>query len=328
MSSFPESMPIDHFIFRAGQSASDTTEQFSRVESTLKEIGFGQKNIYMDGITLPGSSIIKRTLGIAVSDDVLRKFGFSEVGSSLAHMVEVDHTQRSSLHEMLKFEGIKTGIEKEEKSINLLVFGKEFKDQTHIRAAKTALHEIGHAVSSRTVQDSYDFINDSLVQNVANFRDSLEDFENEALKMTWEEKKAIAQKNIPDHLKEAGEEFQDSFIDAMRAYGKEEARAESFSGLLSKTRIGRSITKNDVSDLLTGYHSLETDYRPFKHYSESHFKYVRQSLGYNKMFDVLNLHRVLELGEMAAHGTFMGSLNYRWHGRTYESTFNQRTKNS
>ena len=64
MSSFPKSMPIDHFMFRAGSSAPGAEEPMLQLETNMRDIG-DLRNVHfsMGGRTIPAPVMTSRTLG-------------------------------------------------------------------------------------------------------------------------------------------------------------------------------------------------------------------------------------------------------------------------
>jgi hypothetical protein len=106
----------------------------------------------------------------------------------------------------------------------------------------------------------------------------------------------------------------------MREFGREEARAESFSGLISKTTIGKDaltkiarggVEEEDINrTLLTGYHYLDDEFYGFRGYAEQNLRYMRDSAVYDAFARHIDFDQLQRLGAVEAHGVFMGSVDY------------------
>jgi hypothetical protein len=149
----PESMPIDHFLFRAGKSAPGAKEGMQKIESTLREIGRLDKSfLTMGDKSVVGTHVSKKTLGISVSNQVLEKFGFYPLNESAdAHAETVGETieKQKALQQMLRREGIR--ISDTDQVSNLLVFRESVVQTESLTSnVKNALHEIGHGVANLT----------------------------------------------------------------------------------------------------------------------------------------------------------------------------------
>jgi len=148
-----ESMPIDHFLFRAGKSAPGAKEGMQKIESSLREIGrLDESFLTMGDKSVVGAHVTKKTLGISVSNQVLEKFGFEPLNErAMAHAETVGKTakRQEALQQMLRHEGIR--ISNTDRVSNLLVFRESVVQRGSLTGnVKTALHEIGHGVSKLT----------------------------------------------------------------------------------------------------------------------------------------------------------------------------------
>ena len=107
----------------------------------------------------------------------------------------------------------------------------------------------------------------------------------------------------------------------MGEHGVEEARAESFSGLISKTKLGQDAMTNILNGraseediartFLTGYHRMSEDRLPFGGYSKRYLDKARNSSAYNAIAAHVDFDELEKLGAIEAHGRFMGSIDYR-----------------
>jgi hypothetical protein len=148
-----ESMPIDHFLFRAGKSAPGAKKGMQEIESSLREIGrLDESFLTMGDKSVFGTNVSKKTLGISVSNQVLEKFGFeplNERAAAHAETVGQSLTRHEALQRMLRHEGI--GLSDTGRVSNLLVFRESVVQRESLTGnVKTALHEIGHGVSKLT----------------------------------------------------------------------------------------------------------------------------------------------------------------------------------
>jgi hypothetical protein len=306
-SSAAVSMPVDHFIFRAGKSARGATEAMASMETNLKEIGLDRSYISMSGRSVPSTLLTRKTLGVSISDEVLQKFGFEPVGASAAHEHAIRQSELKPLGQMLQHEGIKI---KDISSIsNLLVFKESsLIGVSQTRNLKTALHEIGHAVSEKT--GAYSPVR-TAYSDFSIFNQSLSEFADEA-------KGAQTPFSI---TRDVADEFQNIFLRAMGEHGIEEARAESFSGLISRTKLGQDAIAITLSGKASeedirrtfgvGYAVFNENYLPFTNYSERYLTMARSSTAYNALASHLDFDEMTKLGAIEAHGKFMGSVNYR-----------------
>ena len=306
MSLFPVSMPIDHFMFAAGKSAPEAKEGMRALETNMKDIGLDRSFIHMEEQVLPASTITRRTLGISVTNDVLTKFGFDPVSSrSRAHASTVPRSQRAALADMLKHEGIK--IKDSNTISNLLVFKpSEVAGSSQTATLKTGLHEIGHSVDNLT--------NSAKSEGFKGFHNVLDVLNQFADESQGAETPFGVTKDVAD-------EFQNKFLRAMGEHGLSEAKAESFSGLISKTKIGQSAidsilngaasTEDIQRTFMTGYHQLNDEFLPFGGYSKRYLDEARKSPAYNALATHLDFDHLEKLGAIEAHGTFMGTVNYR-----------------
>jgi hypothetical protein len=106
----------------------------------------------------------------------------------------------------------------------------------------------------------------------------------------------------------------------MREFGREEARAESFSGLISKTTIGKDaltkiarggIEEKDINrTLLSSYHRLDDEFYGFQGYAEHNLRGLRGSAAYDAFARHIDFDQLQRLGAVEAHGVFMGSVDY------------------
>ena len=295
-----ESMPIDHFLFRAGKSAPGAKEGMERIESSLREIGrLDESFLTMGDKSIPGPGVSKRTLGISVSNDVLVKFGFlplNDRASAHAQPVGENLTRQDHLQRMLSSEGIR--IKNAGQVRNLLVFRESVVKKGSLTLnVGTALHEIGHGVSTLT--------NSSV--DKTRLRSEL---------------KGIVDSGIKDTTitKDVADNFRSTFLSLMGQHGLEEARAESFSGLISKTTIGKdAITKIAggnieqkyiYQNLLSMYHRLDDRLYGFQGYAQDHLKHIQGSLVYDAFARHIDFDELQKLGSIEAHGIFMGSVDY------------------
>ena len=295
-----ESMPIDHFLFRAGKSAPGAKEGMERIESSLREIGrLDESFLTMGDKSIIGPDVAKRTLGISVSNDVLTKFGFDPLNDrAMAHAQPLGRSQKSQelLQRMLRHEGIRISNTGQVRS--LLVFRESVvKKGSLTRNVGNALHEIGHGVSTIT--------------NSGLDRDRFTG-----------ELKGIVDSGIKDTriTTDVADNFRSTFLSLMGQYGLEEARAESFSGLISKTTIGKdAITKiagGDIEqkhiyqNLLSPYNRLDDEFYGFRGYAQDILKHVQGSLVYDAFARHIDFDELQKLGSIEAHGVFMGSVDY------------------
>jgi hypothetical protein len=105
----------------------------------------------------------------------------------------------------------------------------------------------------------------------------------------------------------------------MREFGREEARAESFSGLISKTTIGKDaltkiarggIEEKDINRTLLGaYHRLDDEVYGFRGYAENSLRGLTLS-AYDAFARHIDFNQLQRLGAVEAHGVFMGSVDY------------------
>ena len=306
MDFFPVSMPIDHFMFAAGKSAPEAKEGMEKLQTNMKDIGLDRSFFHMEENVLPASTVTRRTLGISVTDDVLKKFGFNPVGSrNSAHASTVPRGQRAALADMLKHEGIK--IKDSDKINNLLVFKpNHVAADSQTTTLKTGLHEIGHAVDNLT--------NSAKSEGFTEFHQVLDALNEMAREVEGAETPLNVTKDVAD-------EFQNKFLKVMGQHGLSEAKAESFSGLISKTKIGQSAidtilngaasTDDIVRTFMTGYHQLNDEFLPFGGYSKRYLDEARKSPAFNALATHLDFDHLEKLGAVEAHGTFMGTINYR-----------------
>ena len=295
-----ESMPIDHFLFRAGKSAPGAKEGMEAIESSLREIGrLDESFLTMGDKSIPGPGVSKRTLGISVSNDVLVKFGFHPLNDralASAQTVGENLTRQDHLQRMLSSEGIR--VKNAGQVTNLLVFRESvIKKRSLTHNVGTALHEIGHGVSALT--------RSGLDRD--RFRGEL---------------KGIVDSGIKDTTitTDVADNFRSTFLSLMREHGLEEARAESFSGLVSKTTIGkdalRKIAKGNIpqehiaENLLGAYSTLNDEFSPFLGYAQDHLKHIQGSLVYDAFARHIDFDELQKLGAIEAHGIFMGSVDY------------------
>jgi hypothetical protein len=306
MDLFPVSMPIDHFMFAAGKSAPEAKKGMRALETNMKDIGLDRSYIHMGENFVPAGGITRRTLGISVTNDVLTKFGFTPMRStSRAHAATIQPRQRAALADMLKHEGIK--IKDSNMISNLLVFNpSEVAANSQTRTLKTGLHEIGHGVDNLT-----NSVKSQGFHEFYNVLDSLSQLANDS-------QGAETPFGI---TKDVADEFQNKFLKTMSEHGLSEAKAESFSGLISKTKIGQSSidlilngaasTEDIERTFLSGYHQLDDEFIPFGNYSKHYLDDARKSPAYNALAAHLDFGHLEELGSIEAHGTFMGTVNYR-----------------
>jgi hypothetical protein len=303
----PVSMPVDHFMFRAGKSAPEAKEAMAALETNMKDIGLDRKFISMGGKSVPAPVMTRRTLGLSVSNEVLEKFGFSPLlDSSAAHADTIRPNQVKALQQMLQHEGIK--IKDSNMITNLLVFkGSQASSASQTGNLKFALHEIGHGVS--TVTDAAAKSNAS--RDFLYLNQSLREFADE---VRGAETPFSVTQDIAD-------EFKSTYLRAMGEHGIEEARAESFSGLISKTKLGQEgitkilngrVSEEDIGrTFLTGYHKMSEDRLPFGSYSKYYLDKARNSSAYNAIAAHIDFDELEKLGAIEAHGRFMGSIDYR-----------------
>jgi len=306
MSLFPVSMPIDHFMFAAGKSAPEAKEGMRALETNMKDIGLDRSYVYMGENSVAASGITRRTLGISVTNDVLTKFGFNPLRStSRAHAATIQPRQKAALAEMLKHEGIK--IKDSNMISNLLVFNPSgVAESSQTRTLKTGLHEIGHGVDNLTNSVKSEGFNEFY-----QVLDALSQLANDS---QGAETPFSVTKDVAD-------EFQNKFFKTMSEHGLSEAKAESFSGLISKTKIGQSAidsilngaasTEDIERTFLSGYHQLDEEGLPFSNYTKHYLDDARKSPAYNALAAHLDFDHLEKLGSIEAHGTFMGSVNYR-----------------
>ena len=296
-----ESMPIDHFLFRAGKSAPGAKEGMERIESSLKEIGrLDESFLTMGDKSIVGPDVAKRTLGISVSNDVLAKFGFDPLNDrAAAHAQPLGGSLKSQelLQRMLRHEGIR--ISNTGQVRNLLVFRESVvKKGTLTLNVGTALHEIGHGVSTLTRSGV----------DRPHLRSEL---------------KGIVDSGIKDTriTTDVADNFRSTFLSLMGEHGLEEARAESFKGgLISKTAIGKdAITKiaggnieqkHVQHNLLSAYNILDDEFYGFRGYAQDILKHVQGSLAYDAFARHIDFDELQKLGAIEAHGVFMGSVDY------------------
>jgi hypothetical protein len=306
MDLFPVSMPIDHFMFAAGKSAPEAKKGMRALETNMKDIGLDRSYIHMEENFVPASTMTRRTLGISVNNDVLAKFGFNPLGpTARAHAATVQPYQRTALADMLKHEGIK--IKDSNTISNLLVFNpNDVATESQTRMLKTGLHEIGHGVDNLTnLAKSEGFIEFyQVLDTLTQFADESQGAE------------------TPFGItKDVADEFQNKFLKAMGEHGLSEAKAESFSGLISKTKIGQSsidlilnggASSDDIQrTFLSAYHQLNDEFLPFGNYTKRYLDDARKSPAYSALAAHLDFDNLEKLGSIEAHGTFMGTVNYR-----------------
>lgn len=298
-------MPIDHFMLTAGKSMPQNEDAMSALEAHMRDLGSLKNSFFtMENKIVPASVLTSRTLGVSISNDILKMFDFQPVrGRAYATPILSSH-RKTNLSTMLKFEGIR--IKDSNQINNLLVFGENFfqgsiDDTTALtftKASKTIFHEIGHAVGAESGINKYPALTE------------FELFE-EKLKYDFEKKK----NPISFVTKDVAEEWKNKFINALSDYGVEEARADSFSGLLSRTKLGKSYMAgpdNLYTPLMSPYSYLDSDNRkPFGNYSEWMLENTRKAPFYNALAAHLDFDEIEGLANIQAHGKFMGSLNYR-----------------
>ena len=247
-------------MFRAGSSAPGAEEPMLQLETNMRDIG-DLRNVHfsMGGRTIPAPVMTSRTLGVSISDEVLENYDFSPVGEdAAAHAETIRPNQSRALRAMLRHEGIP--ILDSDQINKLLVFKEStLTEGSEAYILNTGFHELGHAVSTATTPDRF--------VNVDAFRRHLEH------KPVSLNAKSMAERPLANAL-----EFRSKFIAAMGDYGLEEARAESFTSLMSRTRIGQEMYGEILrgrggESLLTGYHILsyegiENARLPFSSYLE------------------------------------------------------------
>jgi hypothetical protein len=306
-----ESMPIDHFLFRAGKSAPGAKEGMQKIESSLREIGrLDESFLTMGDKSVVGAHVSKKTLGISVSNQVLEKFGFQPLNKRSAGHAQVvgrNAKQREALQRMLRHEGIR--ISNTDQVSNLLVLGESVVKRGSLTSnVGTALHEIGHGVS-RLTQSTMD--RDRLSGELSGIVDSV----------------LSGSGRAPDSgiryiriTTDVADNFRSTYLNLMREFGREEARAESFSGLISKTTIGKDaltkIAKGGIAEkniqetLLGGYHRLDDEHYGFRGYAERNLEDLRGSTVYDAFARHIDFDQLQRLGAVEAHGVFMGSVDY------------------
>ena len=224
MSSYPESMPVDYFMFRAGRSAPRAEEPMLQLQKNMREIGdLRNQYFFMGEKTISAPDLTSRTLGVSISDEILEMFNFAPVGNAIGHSESITSpNQITDLSAMLKYERI--NIQDSNRINNLLVFGESAAaDITEARLLKSGFHEVGHALSAATTPNRFD--------NVNAFYKYLDTGDPLAL---------------PGDL---ASEWTQKLIGAMGDLGLEEARAESFTSLMSKTTIGKDLSNISMQQI-------------------------------------------------------------------------------
>lgn len=171
---------------------------------------------------------------------------------------------------------------------------------------KTGFHELGHAVSEFTNEDY------GVVKAYSSFYDLLEGAEIEA--------QSLRQYEADEFYSRLSRRVSTHFKAVLTERALEEARAESF-GLegLSKTKIGKDVLsllanqKDDqslVNKFLTAYSYLSDDYKPFQNYTDRLIKRIHSSPLANDIAGRLDIDAMVKESQIAAHTTYMRSINY------------------
>jgi hypothetical protein len=281
-------------MFRTGKSMPQNEDAMFALETNMRDLGSLKNSFFtMDNKIIPASVMARRTLGINVSEDTLKMFDFSPTNSGAYSLPILSSHRKTDLSTMLKFEGIR--IKNSDKINNLLVFGQGYIDRGQGPLLHTAFHEIGHAVSSEVGNNRFPERNKFL-----NF--------NEQLEFDFRTKKLFS---FPQDV---ANEWKNKFINAVSEMGVEEARAESFSGLISKTAIGKSIIAQPdktPTDIISPYSFFDADNQSFDVYSSDLLEMTKKNSFYDTLAAQVDFDEIQELANMEAHGKFMGSVNYR-----------------
>jgi|LakMenEpi03Aug12_release.lakeMendotaPanAssembly.Ray.scaffolds.fasta_scaffold25989_5 hypothetical protein len=293
MNLLPVSMPINHFMFRTGKSMPQNEDAMFALETNMRDLGSLKNSFFtMEKKIIPASVMARRTLGINVSSDTLKMFDFPTNEGAYSLPILSSH-RKTNLSTMLKFEGIR--IKNSDKINNLLVFGQGYIDRGQGALLHTAFHEIGHAVSSESGVGRFPERNKFL-----NFNEQLEfDFRT---------------KKLSSFPQDAANEWKNKFINAVSEMGVEEARADSFAGLISKTAIGKSIMAQPDEtpmDIISPYSFFDANNQSFDVYSSDLLEMTKKNSFYDTLAAQVDFDEIQELANMEAHGKFMGSVNYR-----------------
>jgi len=286
-------MPIDHFMLTAGKSMSQNEDAMSALETNMRDLGSLKNSFFtMEKKIVPASVVTRRTLGVSISDDNLKMFGFAPVGDGAYSTQILSSHRKTNLSTMLKFEGIR--IKDSQKINNLLVFGQGYVDRGEAALLHAGLHEIGHAVSTESGIDEYVAFRD-----FRGFEEQLEfDFRTKKLSSVSED---------------VANEWKIKYINAVSETAVEEARADSFAKLISRTAIGKSIIAqpDEVDKIISPYSFFGPDDQSFGTYSERILEDTRKASFYDALAVHIDFDKIQELANMEAHGKYMGSVNHR-----------------